>query len=384
MTDKEQEGIEKERDMSNAENEEEEDRTNGIDPGEGLEASRSVQQVSNDEEVKTAADPSETNQEEGMPEARPQQQILEREVDPTVTVSGNGTVEPDHRKVVGFFQVFIGIAQIFASLATVVAAVLALYTLKEMKIERNNAYHPEIVVTPATFEGGEISEGRDSLIQNVIYLDYQTDYLSACYLDVPVDSPGCLYLETPYLTLKNIGQGTAKDIQISFSRDWLEEAAEVIRPSEYDYSISIDSSLDNIEQYWINCSGPDVDQNYNLTTNKDMIKRISYIPTGDTTINVALPECWVRMLAILYSRAIWEEINEDYPIMLGDIPRKLDIPDPKINITYSDMQGIQTEDVLEIPWTGQYAYLIPGQSEDPEFWKKSIRLKNGFYEDYLG
>ena len=383
MADKEHDGIENERDMSDVEKKEDEARINGIDFGEGPEASKSEQQRSDDEEAKSAPDSIETNREGDIPEARSQQHIPERAAGLTGTVIGNGREKPDHREASGFFQVFIGMAQIFASIATVVAAVLALYTLKEMQIERNNAYRPEIVVTPAIFEGGAISEGEDLLNENVIYLDCQTEHLDACCLDVPEDSPGCLYLEIPYLTLKNIGQGTAKDVQISFSKDWLEDVAEVMSSSKYAYSIYTIEDRNNIEQYYLECSGPDGDDGFNLITNEDMIKRITYIPADDETVNVAFPKCRVKMIAILFSRSIWEEC-QSYYVPLGDIARTLDIPDPVISITYSDLQGIQTEGVLEIPWTGQYVYLIPAEPEDTEIWKRSTRLKTGFYEDYIG
>ena len=58
--------------------------------------------------------------------------------------------EQNNRRI----QNFLGVFQAIASIATVIMAVLAWRTLIEMQTERNNAYRPELVIMPSTFEGG--------------------------------------------------------------------------------------------------------------------------------------------------------------------------------------------------------------------------------------
>ena len=355
MADKENEGVEKEMDMTYAGAPESVAKTTKAGSGENLEEEKPEKQIQETKEPESASDSTEIS-------------------------NGNVVTKPVLKERTDTLQLFVGLAQIVASLAAVVAAVLALYTLREMQIERNNAYRPEIVVVPNTFEGSEIVEGEDIPDGKIMYIDQSLKSSFFFYREYPRDNIDLLYLQIPYLTLKNIGQGTARDIQISFPIDWVEEAVKVLNhqadDGDYTFKSENDEGLDYFSLYY---SGPDGDDWSYLTNSDDLVKRITYISAEEESVNVPIPGCWTRVLAELYGQAIYNRHRSRGGNGLSKVINELVIPDPVINITYSDMQGLSIEEELVIPWTGQFSHLM-SSGETDSLW----HLRTGFYEDYLG
>ena len=385
MTDKKHEGVEKEMNMPDAETIEDRTLTTGPGSGEEMTKSKLEQQTSDAEKSDGKTQTIGRNSGEGTGDHDSGQRTMETEESENAAQT-NGTGEskggskPEREKRTSAFDIFVGIAQILASIAAVVAAAVAFSSLNEMQEERNNAYRPEIVVAPNTFEGGEIVEGKDLPDKKIMYIDQTSRSPDLFYVDNPSDSIGYLYLEIPYLTLKNIGQGTARDVQISFSRDWMEEVVELLNRYEDDSDYAFKIDADGSREYFrLDYSGLDGGNRLYLSSSDDLVKRFTYISADEASVNVPIPECWKRLFAVLYGQAIYTEYKPGVVHRgLSQAPHELTIPDAIISITYSDMQGILREDEMVIPWTGQfYKRMLPEETV------RTVHLKTGFYEDYI-
>lgn len=294
-------------------------------------------------------------------------------------VEGIGSEEDGvHEKKSDWLQRFLSIVQALASIATILVAILTYFTLNEMQTERNNAFRPEIVVAPNSFEGGKIIEGKNLPDSKLMYINSGSFSPDFYYADSPSNDKDFLYLEIPYLTLKNIGQGTARDVQISFSKDWMEEVVEIMN-HYYDGDFTFESGMDgDIEYFGLYYPEADGDNDLYLSNSDELVKRITYIPSDESTVIVPIPEDWKKMLAVLYGQAMYSKYWEDRDRVSSSLGFTLNIPDAVINITYSDMQGIPIEEEIVIPWTGQVDYRW---LEDETY--QSIHLKTGFYEGYI-
>lgn len=320
---------------------------------------------------------------EGLKVEVPEQQASDNEKpeskDPSSEAEGIGSGDDEKtEKRPGQLQRFLSIIQALASIATIVVAILTYLTLNEMQTERNNAYSPEIVVAPNTFEGGEIVEGKNLPDGKLMYINCMTQSPLLYYAEAPDDNTDLLYLEIPYLTLKNIGQGTAKDVQISFSKEWMKEVVEVLnRNYDVDYTFigKIDGDVEyfSLEYSWFDDNGV-----IDLPDSDELVKRITYIPADESSVIIQIPDGWKKMLAVLYGQAIRTEYREARDDEYNRTNYTLPIPDAIIRITYSDMQGVLKEDELVIPWTGEFNY----QKLEEET-SASTHLKTGFYEGYI-
>ncbi|SFC05333.1 hypothetical protein SAMN04487891_105116 [Flagellimonas taeanensis] len=92
-----------------------------------------------------------------------------------------------------------GIIEVIVAIATVFSLVVIWLTLKEMKIQRKKSYEPCII--PLNFEVHYLCNYPKTLLPIKKYLNVD---------NIKINSS----LESPFLTLKNIGQGVAKDISI--------------------------------------------------------------------------------------------------------------------------------------------------------------------------
>lgn len=284
------------------------------------------------------------------------------------------------KKKINIYQLVFDVIQAFGAAATVVAALMAFWTLKEMQTERDNAYKPEIVVSPNTFEGGRLDVEDSQTDKKHVYINYNTSDPGSCYSEKPSGDSDYLFLEIPYLTLRNIGHGTAKDVQISFSPEWLESAVTELNDLNdgYHYEIEILNERSGEQMYQLHYSNKDGTRSFYLSESEDLIKKYTYISSDDATVNVALPEGWVKMLAVIYGRECWSSMIQTDPDGAGYL--EAEIPNLEINIQYTDMQGKSLAYGDPVPWTAYYQYVI---SEDSTGRKpSSIHLQTHFYEDY--
>ena len=275
-----------------------------------------------------------------------------------------------------------------ASIATVMMAVLAARTLVEMQTERNNAYRPEIVIVQNTFEGGKVSLSETEISGNCTYFD---PYASApdwiLHPEYESIKDEAYYFESPYLTLKNIGQGTAKDIKVTFLiNDWLKRAVDCLNDSDegpFKFKELQSNSSDparNRSEVFYSESEEDVPQVFiasNGITEKDYTN-ITYIESGEDAVDVALPKSWCKMLAVIYSlrmQLFASMETTDYATM------HIGLPDLIITIQYSDMQGKQYKQEESIPWDAYCKYLHTTESAGDG--NQPLYLWTNIYDDYI-
>lgn len=289
--------------------------------------------------------------------------------------------------------------QAIASIISLFAVILAWKTLNEMQTERNTAYRPEIVIAPNTFDGGYFDKNNKVVNDDYLYFYYgdifhfEHDFFNPNDLEQPDDY---LYLEKPYLTLKNIGQGTAKDVQIIFSTDWIEDVVTELNSFEGkdEYKIiNMAQGIGILHSY----GNPNEGIVLPLSDGSDLTKSITYISSDDDSVNVTLPESWLKILAELYGKTVQQSTLE--PLITDNtssrttkdkarLRTKIKLPDLVITIKYSDMQGIPYPPKDEtVPWTGYYDYENITAETDKGVEviteKESAILHMGFFEDYI-
>ena len=270
---------------------------------------------------------------------------------------------------------------------------MAWQTLNEMQTERNNAYHPEIVFMPNLFVGGKTESFVPEPNKHYISILYSEDepsrwifpyswnetstpYALDPFLNQEYDMTTdveALYLEAPYLTLKNIGKGTAKDIQLTFSMDWVENAVEILN-----------SYPNDDHNYYVDYSGGEYGDNY-VTVDYDLEDgkttlvaidksptKITFIAFDEEPINVALPQGMNDLLSVL----IAQKAHYGNDPVRGGAKYKLDLC---VTLKYSDIQGNEYPENEVIPWSILYEYWASrGDVNDVLRY-----VGTSFYEEYL-
>ena len=287
--------------------------------------------------------------------------------------------------------------QLLVGLATVATAILGWRTLIEMQTERNNAYQPDIVIQPVIFEGGQVGSDDMDLSKDYVFINNATAepglwYAGNTYRDekqrlkelgdpdnLLLEDTQLLFFETPYLLLKNIGQGTAKNVQVTFSMDWLSNAVEQLNSDYYDehnYTITIDGS-----HYFDYYTLPEDTYPYDFLAafevGEENIIHCSYISPDEDSIKITLPHSWPEMIAVLFA----QETFDYMPARIENIIHLLHLPDLIINIKYTDLQGKPFNKDITIPWSVKYRLVdsvMP--TKDRPY---SFLFWTGFYEDYL-
>lgn len=270
------------------------------------------------------------------------------------------------------------VIKIAASIGTVVAAFMAWCTLDQMQKEQDQAYHPDIVITPGIFEGGLDKE----LSKEYIYINSSEKDPAIVPRDRPMEKARFVYLEKPYLTLKNIGAGTAKDVKVTFSADWINSSLAALNDNlsdEYIFSVEEDDMV-NAGYDFINYSVPSIhDSEYFLTTDEETTKSITYVAPDGESVNVAIPDNWCDILAAFFNQG-FRLSGPSSPYMGDEVD--IEIPDFVITIECSDIQGKKCENEnITVPWTGHFTYMKTSADRDAEV--ESINLWTGFYEDYV-
>ena len=305
------------------------------------------------------------------------------------------------------------VIKVAAAIGTVVAAFMAWATLNEMQTERDNAYRPEIVAVPNSFKGELLKEDELEVDHRYIYFDYNAESPDGFYSEdrlftlEPLYKETCICLEWPYLTLKNIGQGTAKNIEVTFSSDWFVRAADQLSyypesdrgvriPRDYKVTARISS---NDKEERVNIYYIDKDEKaHRLTLNSGPIETvgrtsnalkgevlpkeyITYIASGDDSVDIMLPDIYCRMLGVFFYLPMERFKTEK----LGGIAYPIDLPELVITIKYSDLQGkTYGPETITIPWTGSFKYVADFEAPDwKSEWKpKTMEIMTDFYEHY--
>lgn len=287
--------------------------------------------------------------------------------------------------------------QIFIAIASFCAVFISMKTLQEMKIERDNTYLPDIVIEPKIFKGGFVGTSELKLDKDYVFIDYQQDepsfwnkgntiyddnYLMLYDSDdykKEEDISRLLYLEAPYLSLKNIGQGTAKNIKISFSFTSFDTIVKQLNYNSKDSKYTYYSIIDN-DKYLIHYTFP----GYQLPTpivlaEVDLSDRfMSYLEPGTGSYQMMLPEGWYVLLASLIGQEI-HNIKDDGG--LGGRKERL-VSELVINLEYYDLQGKKHTKNEYIPCILYYRYAnttsLNGENKELYIWTSFYR----FIEDF--
>lgn len=317
--------------------------------------------------------------------------FLNNEAEKTTSNSGHSGVETSQnitgqkrkntaevvKKIKSAASIFLNI-QVLGLIATVAMAFLAWRTLIEMQTERNNAYRPEIVVTPNVFEGKIIEKLEDTKDIEYLFFDITSPYPPSSILVSSHAEGKNVFLEKPYLTLKNIGKGTAKDVQVEYPIEWEQSALKILNDNIPDDNNKGDNKDNEVEAYLMNWPASS-DGSEPLGKNT---QSITYIESGEDSIHVKLPDKWYHLLQLLFNQKYRLSEKKEPGRLINPITHYeyLEIPDLIITIHYLDIQGKSYEQTITIPWDGYYSYMVyPAGVEKDE----NLTLVTRFYGDYL-
>ena len=294
----------------------------------------------------------------------------------------NGSDSKKKEQSITCFEIVKFVIEFIVGVATVATVIVAWKTLEEMQIERDSAFRPEIVIAPSSFEGRKVETEEIDPMKKHIYINYNALLPSKVYYEGIPDEDEFICLEAPFLIMKNIGAGTAKDIHVTFSLEWLEKTVELLNNEPHDanvYSYRIDNSLGatSFHVSYVN-SNESNDYDSTLVWGDERSSSITYIKSDDDSVDVELPDAWYKLLAVLYNQQIKYYSPRTY---IKRVTKIMDIPDLVISIKYSDIQGkvYEYKDIV-IPWTCCFEYLREG-TKDEEM--KTIHLWSSFYEGYV-
>ena len=277
------------------------------------------------------------------------------------------------------------------NIAVVAATFLAWLTLIEMKIERNNAYRPDIVIVPRIFEGGKVGTGNLEIDKKYIYIapDEKSpgaNYVGSSFVDMHSLLPNnkyeinelidtnLLYLEVPYISLKNIGRGTAKSIHVSISDKWLKSVSRTLNEnSKGMHKFYIGHK--NPGDFLAYCSTDDYfEWTLAIISTEEYDVDITYLISGEDTVHIALPKDWNRVLAVIFSQVV-QKYNDPSAAAQGT---SFNIPELVLTIRYKDMQGKKFKKKVAIPWNIRYSYETSSDKVE-----KTMYISTSFFKDYI-
>lgn len=173
-------------------------------------------------------------------------------------------------------------------------------TLNEMKIQRNNAYRPDIVFESTDFS---ISWGDP---KNLKELD--NPFIDSC----TIPNPTSLKMQS-----RNIGVGVAKKVIYSVNVNTYVELLNLLQqldPSiEYKYQEKVNTILVNIQNNWIEFPA------------KHRLEKIFLLPNAEEIHEFYLCYDYLRLFLELHKTQNWSP--------------SIEIPDFKIDVYFSDIQG---------------------------------------------
>lgn len=191
---------------------------------------------------------------------------------------------------------------ILTNVATIISVIVVLLTLREMQIERNNAYRPDIAFEPVSV--------------HFIWGQHDT-YDPSGYLPNPF-AEGDFNPHYLHIPVKNIGVGVAKNITYSIDGLSFVELLNYLNElsDENNYTCDeVNGSLLIKNEQWqrvVSVSGH---------------TRVLYLlPNAEETHDFFVPDVYLQLLKEVYLSC------EDEPH---------NIPDISINLSFEDVQGVQ-------------------------------------------
>lgn len=195
-------------------------------------------------------------------------------------------------------------SEILASFATMVSAIIVVFTLHEMQVQRNNAYMPDIIFETVTVN---ISWG-------------EPEKLNATFIDTELETnPSSVHIPS-----RNIGVGVAK--KITYSLD----------SSNYISLLSVYNELMPENQYTYNQNGNFLsihDGNGSMGFNANcQSEKVFLLPAAEEAYDFVLPMQYTTLLQEIYSSCHARPRRNPQPV---------NIPDIKLNVSFEDVQGVK-------------------------------------------
>ncbi|RBP61048.1 hypothetical protein DES36_11547 [Alkalibaculum bacchi] len=188
--------------------------------------------------------------------------------------------------------------EIFTNFATIISAIVVLFTLWEMQIQRNNAYMPDIIFEPTQVN---ISWGDTTNIVNPFVN--------------PEEVVNPISVKVPS---RNVGVGVAKhltySIDISTYIDWIELCKELNDENQYTYTR-------NENQYAVTINNTDI-----MFSPTYEINKVFLLPNAEESFDFVIPIQYITLLQEIYSIRGREHVV---------------IPNIKVLVTFTDVQGIK-------------------------------------------
>ena len=205
------------------------------------------------------------------------------------------------------------------NLATIISVIIVLLTLREMQIQRNNAYRPDIVFESVSvhFIWGQHDKYFSS-VHGCLSNPFAKGDFNPYYLQIP---------------LKNIGVGVAKNITYSIDASSFIELLDYLNgisdENNYTYDEMDDGSLFLRNGQW--------QRMVSSTLNS---KVLYLLPNAEETYDFYIPEVYLELLKNIY-------------LSCGDEPHN--IPAIKINLSFEDVQGVRYTNTVFLT-IGTYFY----------------------------
>lgn len=251
------------------------------------------------------------------------------------------------------------LSSIAASIATVFAAIFAVYTLNEMKAERDAAYKPYVLIEDVELLSG-MMEYDDEQMENVeeklmdvfgekndivtpqerTFIEEQAWSLS---FKNEINTPELLILK-----LMNIGVGTAKNISVFIKEDdaneWLIAMKNLLNKYDfqYDYDIRFDGIIEQTgenESWWDH-------SDYSFGKNE----KISFIKTNtDYKLNTRLFFSFQKVFIWLLKTN--DKLPQEYQFTNNLFYNEFlheNFPSLLIQVSYEDIQGKVYEQLYQI------------------------------------
>ena len=197
------------------------------------------------------------------------------------------------------------IATLITAIATIITSCATLWTVKEMREERDQAYKPEIVFESSQCIHSYYNIAESTFLEsgyNILYFLSSDDYKDQL---IPP-------LET---TINNIGSGPASDVTVSFQLDNYEEYISQIAQIYSDANIE---TFSDGFQYSVSYDFKDYRIEDDLQINKP------YLLRGES-FSINIPKEYCKLLYLLAGGVIDDEL--DYQPLIP------------VKIEYTDLQG---------------------------------------------
>ncbi|MFR3879025.1 MAG: hypothetical protein ACLUFZ_06525 [Oscillospiraceae bacterium] len=216
------------------------------------------------------------------------------------------------------YQAVEKIINLLVSIATVLSVLLTYFTLSEMKEERESAYRPDI-----QFNSVEYVVQTSADMELFSEVNNCPVYTSDQYGNADIHFK--LNLEA-----RNIGVGTAKNVQISITKESSFKAIEEFNEQSTYCDMMYNEGIHGYLMEYSN-------KTYALLLQFEKTDKFPYIlPNAEEVCNYELPDvyyCLINAMRIEHQNIYYDPFSES--IM---------IPDIEVKIVFSDVQGVQYEE----------------------------------------